>query len=475
MKNIKADIAIIGAGSGGLSVAAGAAQLGLKVVLFERGEMGGDCLNTGCVPSKALIAAGKRAQALRTAAQFGVAAIAPQIDWAAVKAHVHGVIATIAPVDSQERFEGFGVTVVREHARFTGRRTLASDSVSVTARKMIIAAGGRASAPPIPGLAGVPYLTNETIFTAPDFPQKLIVLGAGPIGIELGQAFARLGAQVVIVEAAQALARFDAEVAQVALHALAQEGVRILAGAKASAARAVAGGVELDVTRADGATETLAGSHLLVAAGRTPNTDGLDLDKAGVAFDRSGVKTDAYLRTTNPAIYAVGDIAGKEQLTHAAGWHASALVRTLLFRAATRADSLPMPAAVYCEPEVAQVGLTLAQAQALHGAKAKAVRWTFEENDRAQAERSAEGLVKLVIGPGGAILGGAAAGEGVGDMIGIVGFCIANNLKVRALTNWIAPYPTRIEALKRAAGAVYTPVLFSPRTRRLVSLLWKLP
>jgi pyruvate/2-oxoglutarate dehydrogenase complex dihydrolipoamide dehydrogenase (E3) component len=150
-------------------------------------------------------------------------------------------------------------------------------------------------------------------------------------------------------------------------------------------------------------------------------------------------------------------------------------VRTLLFRAATRADSLPMPAAVYCEPEVAQVGLTLAQAQALHGAKAKAVAWRFEENDRAQAERSAEGLVKLVIGPGGAILGGAGAGEGAGDMIGIVGFCMANKLKVRALTNWIAPYPTRIEALKRAAGAVYTPVLFSPRTRRLVSLLWKLP
>jgi pyruvate/2-oxoglutarate dehydrogenase complex dihydrolipoamide dehydrogenase (E3) component len=471
MERITADIAIIGAGSGGLSVAAGASQLGLKVVLFEAGEMGGDCLNTGCVPSKALIAAGKQARAMRTASRFGIADVEPQVDWAAVKAHVQGVIDTIAPIDSQERFEGFGVRVVRVFGRFTGPRTVTGGDVEVTAKRIVLASGGRPFIPPIPGLAQTPHLTNETIFALDRLPQHLIVLGAGPIGIELGQAFARLGSAVTILEAAEPLARFEPEARAVVLAALAHEGVTVRSATAATAVRATDSGVA--VTTAAG--DVIEGSHLLVAVGRRANVENIGLEAAGVAVGRNGVETDAYLRTTNPAVYAVGDVAGREQLTHAAGWHASALVRTLLFRAATRADAVALPSAVYCEPELAMIGLTEAEARAHHGDKVKAVRWAAEENDRAQAERDVEGFVKIVTGPGGRILGATAVGAQAADLLAPIGLAMAQRLTIRALTGPVAAYPTRGELLKRAAGSFYTPTLFSDRTRALVRFLWRLP
>jgi pyruvate/2-oxoglutarate dehydrogenase complex dihydrolipoamide dehydrogenase (E3) component len=471
MERITADIAIIGAGSGGLSVAAGASQLGLKVVLFEAGEMGGDCLNTGCVPSKALIAAGKQARAMRTASRFGIADVEPQVDWAAVKAHVQGVIDTIAPIDSQERFEGFGVRVVRAFARFTGPRTVTGGDVEVTAKRIVLASGGRPFIPPIPGLAQTPHLTNETIFALDRLPQHLIVLGAGPIGVELGQAFARLGSAVTILEAAEPLARFEPEARAVVLEALAHEGVTVRSATAATAVRVTDSGVA--VTTAAG--DVVEGSHLLVAVGRRANVENIGLEVAGVAIGRNGVETDAYLRTTNPAVYAVGDVAGREQLTHAAGWHASALVRTLLFRAATRADAVALPSAVYCEPELAMIGLTEAEARAHHGDKVKAVRWAAEENDRAQAERDVEGFVKIVTGPAGRILGATAVGAQAADLLAPIGLAMAQRLTIRALTGPVAAYPTRGELLKRAAGSFYTPTLFSDRTRALVRFLWRLP
>jgi pyruvate/2-oxoglutarate dehydrogenase complex dihydrolipoamide dehydrogenase (E3) component len=475
MKAISADIAVIGAGSGGLSVAAGAAQLGLRVVLFERGEMGGDCLNHGCVPSKALIAAGKAAQAFRTAERFGVASAEPQIDWAAVKAHVAGVIATIAPIDSQERFEGLGVTVVRESARFADPRTVISDSMRVRADRIVIATGARAFVPDIPGLADTPFLTNETIFSAPAFPRRLIILGAGPIGIELGQAFRRLGAEVTILEAARALGLFDADAATLAVEALRREGVIVREGAKAVAVSRSGDGVRVDVEETGGRS-TVEGSHLLVAIGRRAVIDGLDLDRGGVRATAKGVETDAFLRSvSNPRVYAVGDVAGREQLTHAAGWHASAFVRTALFKARTRADAAPMPAAVYCDPEIAQIGLNEADARARHGHKVRVVSWPFHDNDRAQAERAADGFARLVVGPRGRILGATVVGDGAADIIQIAGVAMANGLGLRALTNIVAPYPTRGEIVKRAAGAYYTPLLFSAGTRRLVNVLKRLP
>ncbi|MBL8560458.1 MAG: FAD-dependent oxidoreductase [Hyphomonadaceae bacterium] len=475
MKDIKADIAVIGAGSGGLSVAAGAAQLGLKVVLFERGEMGGDCLNYGCVPSKALIAAGKAAQTIRTASRFGIADAEPSVDWSAVKAHIAGVIETIAPIDSQERFEGLGVTVVRESARFLDPRTIASESTRVRARRIVIATGARAFAPPIPGLSDTAYLTNETIFSLPDFPRRLVILGGGAIGVELGQAFRRLGAEVTIVEAAHALGPFDEDVRAVALAALKREGVVVREGARAVGVTGTQGAVRVEI-ETSGGREVVEGSHLLVAVGRKAVTDGLDLERGGVDRNAQGVVVDAWLRSTsNPRVWAVGDVAGREQLTHAAGWHASAFVRSALFRARTRADAAPIPAAVYCEPEIAQIGLSETAARARFGDKVKTVAWSFHENDRAQAERDHEGFARLVVGPGAKILGAQIVGAGAADLVQIVALAMVNKLGLRALTGVVAPYPTRGEIIKRAAGAYYTPFLFSAGTRRLVGLLNKLP
>lgn len=461
---VKADLAVIGAGSGGLSIAAGAAQLGLEVVLFERGEMGGDCLNYGCVPSKALIAAADAAAGVREAARLGVHADEPRIDFAAVMAHVRGAIATIAPHDSQERFEGLGVQVVRETARFAGPRTVESESVSVTARKVVIATGSRARVPPIPGLADVPYLTNESVFELDSLPEHLLVLGGGPIGLELGQAFRRLGAAVTVVEAMELLGRDDREHAAEVVRQLEMDGVAIVRG---KAARVESGPT---LVLEDG--RRLSGSHLLVAVGRESEFDQLNLEAAGVERDaRGGLKTDAQLRTTNKAVFAVGDAAGRGQFTHLAGAHASLFVRRALFAAPVNADNLVVPRVTYTDPELAAVGLTEAEARARYGDKVTVQSAPFSGNDRAIAEGDVRGGGKLILGPGGRVLGASLVGRHAGDHIHIWTLAIGAGVKLSAVASMIAPYPTRGEINKRLAGAHFTPTLFAPRTRRLVSVL----
>jgi pyruvate/2-oxoglutarate dehydrogenase complex dihydrolipoamide dehydrogenase (E3) component len=474
-KDISADLVVIGAGSGGLSVASGAAQLGLSVVLFERGEMGGDCLNTGCVPSKALLAAAKRAHDMRHAAPFGLSPGDPRVDWDAVKTHVHGVIARIAPIDSQERFEGLGVRVVREHARFADKRTIESDSVRVRASRIVIAAGGRAAIPPIPGLEATPYYTNETIFSAPVFPQRLLILGGGPIGIELGQAFRRLGAAVTIIESGEPLKAFDRDAAKLVLDTLRAEGIDVRANTRALSASGALTTIALEIEGPNG-RETLAGDAILVAAGRKVSTEGLGLDAGGVAANARGIVVDAGLRSTsNRRVWAVGDIAGREQLTHAAGFHASVFVRGALFKARADAGGTPMPAGLYTDPEVAQIGLSEAEARAKYGEKVTIVTAPFDDNDRARAERRAEGFAKLIVGPGAKILGAVVAGEGAADLIQQYALSMSNGLRVRAITAMIAPYPTRGEIVKRTASLFYLPVVFGKSARTLVSLLKHLP
>lgn len=466
------DVCVIGAGAAGLSVAAGAAQLGLDVVLFEPGEMGGDCLNTGCVPSKALIAAARTAHSIRAAGRYGLEAAGPVVVWDRVRAHIDGVIATIAPIDSQERFEGLGCTVIREFARFTAPDTVISDTATVRARRFVIAAGATAFVPPIPGLDTVPYLTNETVFAQDSLPERLVVLGGGVIGVELGQAFARLGSAVTIVEAATLLGVQEPEAVDVVRAALARDGVTVREGAKAvGVAASDEGGVSLKLD--DGSTVT--GDRLLVAAGRTVRTGGLGLDAGRIAHTRRGITVSDTLRSvSNKRVWAVGDIAGREQLTHAAGFHASVFVRTALFRAPGTAAVAHMPAVAYCDPEVARIGLTEREARARHGDAVTTAHWSMSENDRAQTERSTEGFCKLVVGRAGVILGATVAGEGAGEAIQLVGLAMANKLPIGALTAFISPYPTRSEVVKRAAGAWYTPRLFAPRTRRLVGFLSRL-
>lgn len=458
---------VIGAGSGGLSVAAGAAQLGLKVVLFEKGEMGGDCLNYGCVPSKALIAAADAAHQARAASGLGVRVGEVAIDFSKVMAHVHAAIAAIAPNDSQARFEGLGVQVVREAARFVNDRTVASDSVRVRARKIIVATGSHAAAPPIPGLAAVPYLTNETLFGLTALPERLIVLGGGPIGVELGQAFRRLGSEVVIIEADALLGREDPAAAAVVLAQLRADGVEVMTGCRATR---IASGPVVEVDT-NGQTRTVKGSHLLVAVGRSPALSGLDLDKAGVETDRNGIITDKSLRSSNRRVYAVGDAAGRGQFTHLAGAHASLVVRRAVFALPVNADALQTPRVTYCDPQLASIGLGESQARVIHGDDLRVERFDFAENDRAIAEGDTRGFGKLITTKKGKILGVTLVGRQAGDHIHLWSLVMSAGLKLSQITSMIAPYPTRGEIGKRLAGQWYTPALFSDRTRRLVAIL----
>ncbi|MEZ5839734.1 MAG: FAD-dependent oxidoreductase [Hyphomicrobiales bacterium] len=466
---LRPDICVIGAGSGGLSVAAAAAAFGVSVVLVEKDRMGGDCLNPGCVPSKALISAARAAAAIRAAGRFGIDAGEPQVDFARVMAHVHGVIGEIAPNDSEERFAGLGVRVIRAAARFTGPDTVAAGGETIRARRFVIATGSRAGIPPIPGLAEVPFLTNETIFGLTELPRRLLVLGGGPIGMELAQAFRRLGAEVVVLEAAAALSRDDPELAAIVVDALRRDGVELREGVRILSARRDGAGVALELAAGDG-VETLVGSHLLVAAGRRPNVEDLGLELAGVALGERGIAVDTGLRTTNRRVYAIGDVAGSYQFTHVANYHAGLVLRAILFRlpVSERRDIIPWT--TYTDPELAFVGLGEAAARERHG-EIRVLRWPFAENDRATAEGDRHGFAKIIATKRGRIVGAGVVGRDAGELIPLYAMAVARKMKVGALAGLVFPYPTRAEVARRAAITYYTPSLTSPWTRRIIAFL----
>ena len=461
------DLAVIGAGSGGLTVAAAAAQFGRKVVLFEKSKMGGDCLNYGCVPSKALIAAARHAHRARAAARFGVIVPEPRIDFARVHAHVHGVIAAIAPNDSQERFEKLGVRVVRAEARFRDASTIEAEGEIFTARRFVIATGSRSMVPPIPGIANVPYFTNETLFDNTELPAHLIIIGGGPIGMEMAQAFCRLGSRVTVIEAAEPLSKDDPELAAIVLKAASDEGVEILSRtAIASVSRTSAG---LAVQIADG--RMIEGSHLLVAAGRQANTEGLNLESAGIAYTPKGISINRGLKTTNARVYAIGDVAGGLQFTHVAAHHAGLVVRNALFSLPVSTQAAVIPWVTFTDPELAQVGLTETEARARHGDGVKVLRWPFHHNDRAQTDASTEGLVKAVIGKRGRILGAGIAGPQAGELIQPWVLAMTQGLGVKSLVDMVPPYPTRGEASRRAALEYYAGLATNPWVRRVIGLM----
>ena len=467
MEQIETDICIIGAGSGGLSIAAGAVQMGARVVLVEGGEMGGDCLNAGCVPSKALIAAAKAAQAMRDGAKFGITPAEPQVDFAAVKDHVDRVIETIAPVDSQDRFEGLGVRVIRAWAQFTGPDTVAAGSHSIKSRRFIIATGSRPFVPPIPGVETVPYLTNETIFALREKPAHLIVIGGGPIGMEMAQAHRRLGCQVTVIEGAKAMGRDDPELVGVVLENLRAEGVEILEDAPVTAVSGLAG--QITVTLQDG--RDVQGSHLLLAVGRKVHLDGLNLVAAGVEHDRKGVRVGPDLRSSNRRVYAVGDAAGGLQFTHVAGYHAGVVIRQIVLGLPAKATTRHIPWVTYTDPELAQVGLTEAEARKAHGAALTVVRQEFAHNDRAQTEGKTKGLLKVMVVKGRPV-GVSVVGPMAGELIGLWAFAIASRAKMGAIAGMVAPYPTLGEISKRAAGAYFSPKLFdNPMLKGFVRLV----
>jgi pyruvate/2-oxoglutarate dehydrogenase complex dihydrolipoamide dehydrogenase (E3) component len=472
LRLLEPDLCVIGAGSGGLSVAAGAVQMGASVVLVEGGRMGGDCLNYGCVPSKSLIAAAAHAHAMRSGGPFGVAPVEPEIDYARAMEHVRETIAAIAPHDSAERFEGLGVTVIRAWARFVSEREIEADGARIRARRVVIATGSSPAVPPVPGLDEVPYLTNETLWDLRARPEHLLILGGGPIGMEMAQAHVRLGSRVTVVEAGRALGAADREAAGIALARLRAEGVEIREGATVERVSGGSGAVTLALS--DGGRVT--GSHLLVAAGRRPNLERLDLGTGGVAHDRQGVTVDRGLRsTTNRRVYAVGDAAGGLQFTHLANYHAGLVVRSALFRLPVRARTDHVPKVTYTDPEIAQIGLTEEEARAGHGDRVEVHRAPLAENDRARATRETDGLVKLVADRRGRILGVAIAAPHAGDLVQPWALALSKGLKVRDMTGHVAAYPTLGEASKRAAGAFYATRLFESRwVRRAVRLLARL-
>ena len=467
MNRIKTDICIIGGGSGGLSIAAGAVQMGAKVVLIEGHKMGGDCLNYGCVPSKALIASAKQAHAMSHGAQYGVADVAAKVDFAAAKDHVHDVIAQIAPVDSVERFEGLGVHVISEFGKFISKTEVQAGDTIIEARRFVVATGSGPFVPPIPGLDTVKHYTNEDIFDLREKPKHLIVIGGGPIGMEMAQAHRRLGCEVTVIEGAKAFGKDDPEMAAIVLENLKAEGINIVEEAQAEKISGKGKTITVHTPKGD-----FTGSHLLMAVGRKVNTDKLDLDAGGIAHDRAGLKVGDDLRsTTNKKVYAAGDVAGGLQFTHVAGYHAGILIQSILFGLPSKQKTSHIPWATFTDPELAQVGMTEAQAQKKFGARAEVVRFDFHHNDRLIAERKNKGLIKVMVVKGRPV-GASIAGPMAGELIGMWAMAIANNMKMSAIANTVLPYPTVSEVNKRAAGAYFSPRLFeSDKVKRVVGFV----
>lgn len=462
------DMCVIGAGSGGLSVAAAAAAFGVPVVLIEKGKMGGDCLNYGCVPSKALIAAAKRVHIARNAARLGVDANV-KVDFARVHDHIRGVIAAIAPNDSVERFTGLGVRVIKGAARFKDTDTIVVNDIEVKARRFVIATGSSPSAPPIPGLDAVRYLTNETVFDLKECPEHLLIIGAGPIGLELAQAFRRLGAQVTVLEAATPFAKEDPECTAVVLTRLAREKIDIRANVTIARIERGRGSVRAVLTT-DKGEEKIEASHLLVAAGRRANVNDLGLDEAGIKYERRGVIVDKGLRTSNKRVYAIGDVAGGLQFTHAANYHAGLVIRNALFRLPVTANDALVPRVTFTDPELAHAGLTEVEARARHK-KIAVLRWPFHENDRAQAERDTHGHIKVIATSRGKILGATIVGAEAGEMIAAWALAVAKGMNIRSMAGVVVPYPVRAEVGKRAAIGFFARSLTNSVVRSIIALL----
>ena len=457
-KILKADICIIGGGSGGLSVAAGAAQLGASVVLFERAEMGGDCLNTGCVPSKAMLEAAKIAKIANNGMpSMGISAGQAEIDFGAVKAHVRDVIAGIAPHDSEERFRGLGVNVIKSEASFTSKDSVTAiqdgEPISVRAKYFVVATGSHPVAPPINGLEGVSYYTNETIFDLNEKPQHLIIIGGGPIGIEMAQAHRRLGCDVTVIEASAIMGRDDPDLVGRLMTKMTDEGIRLIEQARITSITQNGARIMVDIS--DG--ESIEGTHLLVAAGRRPNIDTLNLEAANISYDARGIQTDNRLRSSNKRVYAIGDVAGRHQFTHVAGYHAGIVIRNILFKLPAKLRDDAIPWVTYTDPELAQTGLTWTEAVSRYGAEAvRRTDWELRDNDRARAARRTEGLIRVISDKKGKILGASILAPNAGELIHSWTLALQAGLKMSAMAGTIAPYPSWSEASKRAAGAFFT-------------------
>ena len=394
MANIlKPDLCIIGGGSAGLSLAAGAAQMGADTVLVEEGRMGGDCLNYGCVPSKSLIACARAAHDARKAHELGVELSAPKIDMARVRQHINKVIATIEPHDSVERFEGLGVNVIQEQARFSDNGAVQAGDHKILARRFVIATGSRPAIPPIDGLDQVPHFTNETIFFTDEDIRHLLIVGAGPIGCELAQAFARLDVDVTLIDMASILPREDDDLRAIVRQHLLEDGVTIH---EQATIQRVEPGPVIHLKTQDGERQ-VSGSHVMISTGRRPNIETLGLDRAGINVERTGIKVDRHLRTSNRRVFAIGDCNGLSAFTHAAGYQASVALKNILLRMPATVKPI-MPRVTYTDPEIAWVGQS--ESELKHdGIEYEVVKSPFSGNDRAIADNRKDGFCKILVSP----------------------------------------------------------------------------
>jgi pyruvate/2-oxoglutarate dehydrogenase complex dihydrolipoamide dehydrogenase (E3) component len=456
------DVIVIGAGAAGLTAAGGCALFGLQVALIERGEMGGECLNNGCVPSKALIAAARRAAG--SGPGMGVSLAPAQVDWAGVHAHVHGAIAAIAPHDSQERFEGMGCEVIRGHARLLDCSTVEVDGRRLSAPRIVIATGSEPALPDIAGLDSVPYLTNENLFDLGELPGHLVVIGGGAIGMEMGQAFRRLGSQVTIVEAGELMAVDDRESVAVVEQAMRAEGVAFVKG---QATRVEGGAGHIAVTLTNGGTNgsTIDCTHLLIATGRKARTEGYGLDMAGVELGRNGILVDDRRRASARGIYAIGDCRIGPRLTHAAGYEGSNVVLEICTGLPAKVDWRALPWCTYTDPEVAQIGMTEAEAREAFGDKITVVREGFDHIDRAVAEGEAAGHMKLVL-KGRKVVGASIVGRNAGEQLLPLWQAITGKTGTFALGGAIVAYPTRADMTKALAFKAWEPTVFGPLPKK---------
>lgn len=461
------DAIVIGGGAAGLTAAGGCALFGLKVALIEAHEMGGECLNNGCVPSKALITAAKRA-AEGGRDEFGVQLTAPQITWSGVHQHIHDAIAHIAPHDSQERFEEMGCEVIRDWATVTGKHSVEVGGRELRAPRIVIATGSKPAVPPIEGLDGVPYLTNENLFDLSELPGHLVIVGGGVIGMEMAQSFRRLGSKVTVINPGRLMGRDDADAVDVVSAKLRAEGVTFIEG-KAAKIGGSAGAIT--VTVGDGPEIT--GTHLLIAVGREPNIATLGLENVGIETNRNGIIVDARRRSSVKSIYAIGDCRDGPRLTHVSGYEGSNVALEITLGVPAKVDWSALPWCTYVEPELAQIGMTEADAKAEHGDKITVVKEGFDHNERAISEGSTDGFLKVIF-KGKKVLGATIVGKNAGELLLPWTQVISGKSSSFAMGSAIISYPTRSEISKAAAFAAWEPTVFGSIPKKWAGFVAKM-
>lgn len=470
------DIAVIGGGAAGLTVSAGAAQLGARTLIIEKEPvLGGDCLHFGCVPSKTLIKSAHVYHSMRRSMDYGLPEIdLPPVNFSQVASRIKSVIDKIQVHDSQERFCKLGVQLKFGAPRFLDEHTVKLNCQTVSAKHWVISTGSSSATPSLPGLDNTPYITNKEIFSLKHLPESLIVLGAGPIAIEMAQAFCRLGSKVTVIQRSnQILSKEDKEMADIAMAAMEAEGVHFYLEADITQIKDLGKLRQVDITDSQGNTVVLTASTLLVALGRQANIEGLGLANIGVKMNSKGIIVDKRLRTNHSHIYAPGDVNGAFQFTHAAGYEGGIVVSNAVFHLPRKADYTWMPWATYCAPELASIGMN---EKAAKSAGIDYQVWTenFSDNDRAIAEGEERGRIKMILDSSEKPIGVQIVGPRAGDLIGEWVAILNGNTKLSTLAGAIHPYPTLVEINKRVAGSFFSPKIFSPTIKKGLKFFFNL-